>query len=172
MPMPNWPDVRVDFLRELVNDAAKYSCSEMRNLLNNQFSCNYSRNAIIGKIDRLGLKSQSGMKNGVEPKTAKRVAGSTIKPSPLPAGSVASKVLHKIKQVQKDREHPKPDPQPLRCDPVEPGRVTLLQLTKETCRWPIGTPGAPDFCFCGNPPIQGRPYCSGHTRISIRGIAA
>ena len=31
-----------------------------------------------------------------------------------------------------------------------------------------------DFCFCGNEPVKGLPYCLGHARIAYRpaGIAA
>jgi GcrA cell cycle regulator len=47
-------------------------------------------------------------------------------------------------------------------------RCSLLELGNERCRWPIGTPGAEDFCFCGNTPIEGMPYCSGHTRLAYR----
>jgi hypothetical protein len=36
------------------------------------------------------------------------------------------------------------------------------------CRWPISNPGAEDFCFCGNEPVKGLPYCPGHARIAYR----
>jgi GcrA cell cycle regulator len=44
----------------------------------------------------------------------------------------------------------------------------LLELSEERCRWPISTPGAEDFCFCGNTPLEGLPYCAGHTRLAYR----
>jgi GcrA cell cycle regulator len=47
-------------------------------------------------------------------------------------------------------------------------RCSLYELSKERCRWPISTPGAEDFCFCGNTPVDGMPYCSGHTRLAYR----
>jgi GcrA cell cycle regulator len=47
-------------------------------------------------------------------------------------------------------------------------RCCLLDLSEDRCRWPISTPGAADFCFCGNPPIKGLPYCAGHTRLAYR----
>jgi GcrA cell cycle regulator len=43
---------------------------------------------------------------------------------------------------------------------------SLLELSKERCRWPISSPGEKDFCFCGNPPLEGLPYCPGHTRLA------
>jgi GcrA cell cycle regulator len=45
---------------------------------------------------------------------------------------------------------------------------SLLELSKERCRWPISTPGAADFRFCGNRPAEGLPYCAGHTRLAYR----
>ena len=45
---------------------------------------------------------------------------------------------------------------------------SLLELSEERCRWPISTPGAEDFCFCGNTPVEGLPYCPGHTRLAYR----
>jgi hypothetical protein len=31
-------------------------------------------------------------------------------------------------------------------------------------------PGADDFCFCGNEPVKGLPYCVGHARIAYRPV--
>ena len=59
--------------------------------------------------------------------------------------------------------------------PIYNGRgCTLLELSQGKCRWPISNPGAEDFCFCGNEPVKGLPYCLGHARIAYRpaGIAA
>jgi hypothetical protein len=38
----------------------------------------------------------------------------------------------------------------------------LLELTDDTCRWPVGDPCAADFFFCGAPPLPGKPYCAAH----------
>jgi GcrA cell cycle regulator len=47
---------------------------------------------------------------------------------------------------------------------------TLLELSGGKCRWPISNPGAEDFCFCGNEPVKGLPYCVGHARIAYRSL--
>jgi GcrA cell cycle regulator len=42
---------------------------------------------------------------------------------------------------------------------------TLLELTNESCRWPIGDPAKGSFHFCGEPGAdleQGIPYCECH----------
>jgi len=47
-------------------------------------------------------------------------------------------------------------------------QVSLLELTEETCRWPLGDPSTPDFGFCGARPVAGRPYCVHHLRLAHR----
>ena len=63
-------------------------------------------------------------------------------------------------------------PQPPAEDiPIYNGRgCTLLELSQGKCRWPISNPGAQDFCFCGNEPVKGLPYCAGHARIAYRSV--
>jgi len=65
-----------------------------------------------------------------------------------------------------------PRPQPPAEDiPIYNGRgCTLLELSRGKCRWPISNPGAEDFCFCGNEPVKGLPYCVGHARIAYRSL--
>ena len=40
--------------------------------------------------------------------------------------------------------------------------LTTINLTLDTCRWPFGDPAAPDFHYCGQPPLVGGPYCDTH----------
>ena len=47
--------------------------------------------------------------------------------------------------------------------PVEQ-RLSLLELSEHTCKWPIGDPLTPDFYFCGNHSGEGKPYCEFHSR--------
>jgi GcrA cell cycle regulator len=47
-------------------------------------------------------------------------------------------------------------------------RKTLLQLEPHDCRWPIGEPRHPDFHFCGEQCIDGRPYCGLHWSIAFQ----
>ena len=47
-------------------------------------------------------------------------------------------------------------------------RRSLLELTEETCRWPIGDPGTADFFFCGGPTVTSLPYCAYHSRVAYQ----
>ena len=51
--------------------------------------------------------------------------------------------------------------------PFEPKRRKLSPLTfadwdRHKCCWPIGDPRSPDFKFCGDKVVEGRPYCEEH----------
>ena len=76
-------------------------------------------------------------------------------------------------------QHVPPPPKPRRGlpppDPVRPApaleiftmrRLTLLQLGPRTCRWPVGDPGTPEFCFCGNTTAADRSYCPVHHNVA------
>lgn len=52
--------------------------------------------------------------------------------------------------------------------PKEPPGVTILTLTERMCRWPIGDPKEPGFCFCGKPSNPGVPYCPAHAAIAYQ----
>jgi GcrA cell cycle regulator len=51
-----------------------------------------------------------------------------------------------------------------------PLRATILTLTDQTCRWPIGDPAAEDFCFCGHKPRENMPYCEYHARVAYQPV--
>ena len=53
---------------------------------------------------------------------------------------------------------------------VSAQRCSLFELSKERCRWPVNAE-AEEFSFCGNTPLAGMPYCSGHTRLAYRSLA-
>lgn len=38
-------------------------------------------------------------------------------------------------------------------------KVSILELTEQTCRFPLGDPLAPDFGYCGAKPHPNYPYC-------------
>jgi len=50
-------------------------------------------------------------------------------------------------------------------------RLTLLQLTEKTCKWPIGDPLQGNFYFCGADACEGSPYCRYHSKIAFQPVA-
>ena len=149
-----------------------------------------SRNAVIGKAHRLGLKSRpSPVKAAVKKTAAKPAAKPAVKPTDKPATAQASGAsipsqpipnktpdLPKIvsvgpggflRQGPGDQQAPIPPAPPRRLVPAKPSpaikdKTSLLDLTEKICRWPMGHPGEPDFHFCGEAVNPGYPYCVEH----------
>jgi hypothetical protein len=44
------------------------------------------------------------------------------------------------------------------------------ELSKEQCKWPIGNVGEPDFHFCPELRLEGKPYCPSHQKIAYVGV--
>ena len=168
-----------------------------------------TRNAVIGKVHRLGLSNRVGPGTGrddaddvevapaaaprpepaaraatpeaprVEPRpapersaptTAAPASGATITTLPMrkaiiPAGQplppqpsaneISPEALASVREVEK---HAK--------------RLTLMELTERTCKWPIGDPATDDFWFCGLPSVPGKPYCEAHVGVAFQPMSA
>ena len=153
-----WSSERVELLKRCFQ--AGLSCSEIAREIG------VTRNAVIGKINRLGLsRPNDGIASQLQQRRAARLAHPraprTWRPkSPRPNIFAQHEML--IAAF--------PEPQPRAEDiPIRNGcGCTLLELGQGQCRWPISNPGAEDFCFCGNEPVKGLPYCLGHARIAYR----
>ena len=132
-----------------------------------------TRSAVIGKLHRLGLRNDSRPRTSSSqhrkprlsrlqsvPTTHGRGAPSTQRPiSPTPNGAV------------NNRPQPAPPTAVAFDHAVEQPtyqRLSLSQLTGNTCHWPIGDPAASDFFFCGNTALSGQPYCPHHARLAYR----
>ena len=49
-------------------------------------------------------------------------------------------------------------------------KIGILDLKLNTCRWPIGDPTDPDFHFCGENTVIGKPYCTKHCEQAYTSI--
>jgi len=140
---PTWTVERLERLKSCFE--AGLSCREIAD------DIGVSRNAVIGKLSRLNL-TRGGRSEARGPARADLAKGHrpAIRPRP------AFRMLRALNVGADD-------------EPIETGHsCSLLELSKLRCRWPISTPGADDFCFCGNTPVEGLPYCAGHTRLAYR----
>jgi len=45
---------------------------------------------------------------------------------------------------------------------IDENLVTLAKLRPGMCSWPVGEPGDPEFHFCGESAVEGKPYCRSH----------
>jgi GcrA cell cycle regulator len=51
-------------------------------------------------------------------------------------------------------------------------RLTLMELTERTCKWPIGDPATTEFWFCGHPTQAGKPYCEAHVAVAFQPMSS
>lgn len=136
-----WTTERVDQLRRFVE--AGFSCGQIAGEIG------ISRNAVIGKIHRLRL--WRGAPPTVRLKTRPR------RPAVLTQRRILEAAFAQTAAAEETIESAE--------------RCSLIELQVGKCRWPIGDPGANDFCFCGNQAVGGLSYCAGHARLAYRRAA-
>jgi GcrA cell cycle regulator len=149
-----WSSERVEALRRCF--AAGLSCSRIAHEIG------VTRNAVIGKMNRLGLsRPKDVIVRQLRRERAARPARLKALRRPRPRPAIVAQ--HEMLKAAFS------EPQPCAEEIPFNGRgCTLLELGQEKCRWPISSPGAEDFCFCGNEPVKGLPYCPGHARLAYR----
>jgi GcrA cell cycle regulator len=150
-----WTTERVALLKNRI--AAGLSCAEVARELE------VSRNAVIGKANRLGLSRLKSMTAGQPARSDNaKIAGLERPRAKSPRQGIVTP--HQIAQAL--RRKPR---LPFAEVPVDiANRCSLLELQQGQCRWPISEPGAQDFGFCGSERAQGVPYCAGHARMAYR----
>ncbi len=206
----SWTEERVELLKRMWSEGQ--SASAIAKELGG-----VTRNAVIGKVHRLGLSNRAGtgpLRNGAEeedadpalpasaaepelarpearprpvlvhtdpdpdpetgpdpastgaadedaasaPSAAQRkpyvVAGQPLPPQPA-VGEISAEALASVREIEKKAR-----------------RLTLMELTERTCKWPIGDPATPDFWFCGLPTLPGKPYCEAHVGVAFQPMSA
>jgi GcrA cell cycle regulator len=144
-----WTQERVLKLRAYVT--AGLTCSQIAD------ATGVSRNAVIGKIHRLGIET------GRKP-AALAGAMRTAPARPRERQTRIARILRAI-DVRTEPSRIATGAMPA----VESAqRCSLLDLTGDRCRWPLSDPGKEDFAFCGNDAVAGLSYCAGHARLAYR----
>jgi GcrA cell cycle regulator len=190
----SWTDERVETLKRMWGEGQ--SASQIAKELGG-----VTRNAVIGKVHRLGLSNRVGSKDDedeVTPVAASRpdpapavAAASRPEPAaprpepvrPAVAASVSNVTPLPVRKAIIPAGQPLP-PQPSQNE-ISPEalasvrevekrakKLTLMELTERTCKWPIGDPATDDFWFCGLPSIPGKPYCEAHVGVAFQPMSA
>jgi len=188
----SWTDDRVEILKKMWGEGQ--SASQIAKELGG-----VTRNAVIGKVHRLGLSNRAGSggakadakpkaeakpkkapapKPKAEPKAAKpmpemktepavppRPAGAPNRKAIIPAGQplppqpsaneISPEALAKVNEVEKKAK-----------------KLTLMELTERTCKWPVGDPATEHFWFCGLPVQAGKPYCEAHVGVAFQPMSS
>ena len=175
----SWTDERVATLTKMWGEGQ--SASQIAKELGG-----VTRNAVIGKVHRLGLsnratggtkpaaKGKAAAKPAVRAKPAakaKAAPAATPKPvlparkaiipagQPLPpqpsANEISPEALASVREVEKKAK-----------------KISLMELTERTCKWPIGDPATDEFWFCGLTSEPGKPYCEAHVGVAFQPMSS
>lgn len=213
----SWTDERVETLKKMW--AEGQSASQIAKELGG-----VTRNAVIGKVHRLGLSNRVGPGTPAEDEGTAASATTTAAPSPA-APAKPAPAPRAVAPEPAPRPAPTaPAPQPVAAEPTAPPmdsstitfsptapiplrkaiipagqplppqpsaneispealasvrevekrakKLTLMELTERTCKWPIGDPATEDFWFCGLPSVAGKPYCEAHVGVAFQPMSA
>jgi GcrA cell cycle regulator len=147
-----WTEARIERLKQLWADGL--SASQIAGLMGG-----VTRNAVIGKVHRLGLSGRA---------TVSRLhpARRYVRVSPIPVRTPAPPA-----RTTGEARPQAPMPlAPAGAGPSPSGRIDLASLADGACRWPLGDPKQPDFHFCGSH-ANGAVYCEHHARIAYQETA-
>ena len=161
----SWTDERVELLRKLWLEGLSAS------RIAAELAEGVTRNAVIGKVHRLGL---SGREKAVVPANPILRARSKTAQQPSARGPIASPSMPmRGNTALAIQARPMAMPQIHRSsgDVVIPmtEHVTIMDLRDTMCRWPMGDPTSSEFRYCGGKSTAGEgPYCSMHSRMAYQ----
>ena len=185
----SWSDERVEKLKKMWGEGQ--SASQIAKELGG-----VTRNAVIGKVHRLGLSNRNGgggtsSDGGAKSKPAaksapkaKRTAKPASKPAPKEAAvpEAPAEPVSRIKPIIPAGQPLPPQPSTNEIDPAALAKVnevekkakklSLMELTERTCKWPVGDPATDDFWFCGLPVQSGKPYCEAHVGVAFQPMSS
>ena len=142
-----WTDERVELLKKLWQDGL--SASQIAKQLGG-----VTRNAVIGKVHRLGLSGRAAPSKPARPQFKT--------PRPVRVATQAPSLPRRIAEPAPASHAP-----PVRYVDETPGTATVLTLGAHMCKWPIGDPALESFTFCGRRTDEG-PYCQEHAQVAYQ----
>ncbi|WP_068109466.1 GcrA family cell cycle regulator [Tropicimonas marinistellae] len=195
----SWTEERVETLKRMWSEGQ--SASQIAKELGG-----VTRNAVIGKVHRLGLSNRNGgggapeKTKQAEAPTAEKVAAKPEVSRPKPVREVPASTAEPAPTAATQSAEPETPPTPARRQIIPAGqplppqpsaneispealasvrevekkarKLSLMELTERTCKWPIGDPATEDFWFCGLPVQQGKPYCEAHVGVAFQPMSS
>lgn len=165
-----WTEERVELLKKLWADGL--SASQIAGRLGG-----ITRNAVIGKVHRLGLAGRATTSRMRAPRLRHRMTQhAPVRPAAAPAprvqfrtaGNTALKPV--FAPVEQKTVALALVPTPVELNVPKVLRVDLLDLKEGMCRWPIGDPQDEHFHFCGCQKAASGSYCEHHARIAYQPV--
>lgn len=187
----SWTDERVEILKRMWSEGQ--SASQIAKELGG-----VTRNAVIGKVHRLGLsnRNQGSAKAEAPQETSAAAASQAASSAPAntpeapaieapveaEAAPVARPPVPMRKPIVPAGQPLPPQPSPNEISPEalatqrevekQAKKLSLMELTERTCKWPIGDPATEDFWFCGLPVQAGKPYCEAHVNVAFQPMSS
>ena len=194
----SWNEERVETLKRMWAEGA--SASQIAKELGQ-----VTRNAVIGKVHRLGLSNRValGGREDEAPEAAPAAApAAPAEEPPVEEEDEAPVALAPRADAPEEEDEAEAEeaPLPFRRQIIPAGqplppqpslneispeaqaaaqaveksarRLSLMELTERTCKWPVGDPATPNFWFCGLPVQQGKPYCEAHVGVAFQPMSA
>jgi GcrA cell cycle regulator len=175
----SWTDERVETLKRMWNEG--HSATTIAKELGG-----VTRNAVIGKVHRLGLSNRVGAapEPGVKPEDPAPAHAAAPEPKPeaeeAPADKPAAVPVRKPVITAGQPLPPQPAANEISPEALasvrevekKAAKISLMELTERTCKWPIGDPATDDFWFCGLAAQPGKPYCEAHVGVAFQPMSA
>ncbi len=152
----SWTDDRVATLTKLWNDGLSASIIAQR-------IGEVTRNAVIGKVHRLGLAGRRRAAHGRRARPGRSLL--IERPHATRSGSQTHPRRAWLTRKSAAQEQLLVLPE---LGAPTKSLVTVRTLTAMSCRWPIGDPKTDGFHFCGRVKAAGCPYCAHHAAIAYR----
>ena len=143
-----WTEERVEQLKTLW--AEGLSAAQIANKMGG-----VTRNAVIGKVHRLGLSGRA----------------TPAKPQRGCTKSYESSEAEPKTRISDPEDYKPIIPEPDFMAPklLDSGtHATVANIKNNMCKWPIGDPAKDDFHFCGQGTPTGKSYCAYHARLAFQ----
>lgn len=198
----SWTDERVETLKRMWTEGQ--SASQIAKELGG-----VTRNAVIGKVHRLGLSNRGDDAEAAPAASAAAAPAAEAVPAEPPiVEEIIAPTPKQIEALEAETAEVEADDEPEAAvvaftprRPIVPAgqplppqpsaneispealasvrevekrakKLTLMELTERTCKWPIGDPATDKFWFCGLPSQAGKPYCEAHVGVAFQPMSA
>lgn len=141
-----WSEDQVETLRKLWGEGLSASQISMR------MGSAVSRNAIIGKLHRLGLNREGKPRLAVGGRKSARLYRKKGREMRAAKASASRRVSAPVPRAETYVP-------PIMSETAPPNATTLHDLRNDQCRWPYGDE---TFVFCPETQVLGSSYCPGH----------
>ncbi|MEO0327614.1 MAG: GcrA family cell cycle regulator [Pseudomonadota bacterium] len=149
----SWTEERVAILSKLWADGLSASniAAELGGV---------TRNAVIGKVHRLGLSGRvkPAASSAKRTKRTPRATTYNAKPRTTIRAHAITKAPNAVVPLKPLEDMKAPVSK----------KLSLVELTERTCKWPDGDPATDDFHFCGCSVKEGSPYCEYHSKMAYQ----